>query len=111
MGSRETIQNSSNPFLEPVRLAQNSNMGILEMPVFRDSFLSTEEANNLPWNEFCEKMGCLGIIKESNFSFAITPKSVAWGLEDVNIFTGSNKGDKVEEIDDLDSSGGGVSWT
>ena len=88
--------------LSQAREAQRLNMGILTMPSYGEPFLSSAEANTVSWSEFKRAMHPLGVVHYGDdvAEYAITPKTIAWGVNDVNVFVGQNDR-PIAEISDL----------
>lgn len=94
-------------FLEQVREAQHLDMGILTMPSYEDPYMTHETATMVGWPEFRDAMHPLAVVHfgDSATELAVTPKTVAWGVEDVNIFAG-NSTRAIDEISDLTQNEG-----
>lgn len=94
-------------FNHQYRIASKKDNALLPTPKYHEPQMTREEAHNLPWEQFIEKMRPLATVKssDSDTSYIVTSKYVSWSPEDVNIYAG-NPDRSIRELDDFTATEG-----
>ncbi|MFA6105221.1 MAG: hypothetical protein WC725_01305 [Patescibacteria group bacterium] len=96
-----------NPFLRSILKGRTLSVGSMETPKYYPDIISQEEANELSWREFKERLQPLRTIKHprTGLEYILTSKSPSWTFQDINMFVG-NDDRIVKTIEDLEDDEG-----